>query len=75
MSVCSDSTQVASFLTIENNYHLIHKKKPPARAQAWVHARTLSVPDIHQIKKEWQLYQSRHHDLPVGKLQVAFFFS
>ncbi|KAI9263108.1 hypothetical protein BDA99DRAFT_463429 [Phascolomyces articulosus] len=70
MSICSDSTQVASFLSNESYQQLIYKIKPRARAQVWVHARTLSVPDIHQIKKEWQLYQSGHHELPVGKLQI-----
>ncbi|KAI8147872.1 hypothetical protein BJV82DRAFT_309699 [Fennellomyces sp. T-0311] len=69
MSVCSDTTQVASFLTADNNPYLIHKKTP-ARAQAWVHARTLSVPDISRIQKEWEQYQISHHVLPVGKLQV-----
>ncbi|KAI9317308.1 hypothetical protein BX666DRAFT_1944500 [Dichotomocladium elegans] len=47
--------------------------EPPARAQAWVHSRTMSVPDIHKLRHEWELYQkSANGPNPIspGKLQI-----
>ena len=49
-------------------------KNPPARDQAWVHSRTMSMPDIHRLKREWELYQKsadNSHVTEAGKLQVT----
>lgn len=55
----------------ERRRSLTAKPRPPARVQAWVHARTLSVPDVGRLKNEWEQYQKNAQTLANGRMQVC----